>query len=126
MDDVAERHGLEIRDAGPYTRVDFVPGLGRLNAAVGAGFGLYQGRVSDVVEANNNAFILELVDYFAADTTMFEEERVAQRSQMVALTQQTRLQDWLQGLRAAARIVDRRDEVLNVDPADQPLIPPIF
>ena len=126
MDDVAERHGLEIRDAGPYTRVDFVPGLGRLNAAVGAGFGLYQGRVSDVVEANNNAFILELVDYLAADTTMFEEERVAQRSQMVALTQQTRLQDWLQGLRAAARIVDRRDEVLNVDPADQPLIPPIF
>ena len=126
MDDVAERRDLQIRDAGPYGRWDFVPGLGRLNAAVGAGFGLYQGQVSNVVEANNNAFILAQVDYIAADTTLFEEERLAQRLQMVANVQQTRLQDWLQGLRAAARIVDRRDEVLNADPADQPLIPPIF
>ena len=82
--------------------------------------------LSRVVEANNNAFILELVDYMAADTTLFEEGRVAQRSLMVANVQQTRLQDWLQGLRYAARIIDRRDEVLNVDPADQPLVPPIF
>ena len=126
LDVAAESRGLEIRDAGPYGRMDFVPGLGRLNAAVGAGFGLYQGQVSNVVEANNNAFILELVDYMAADTTLFEEGRVAQRSLMVANVQQTRLQEWLQGLRAAARIIDRRDEVLNVDPADQPLIPPIF
>lgn len=126
FDDAAAVRGLEIQDAGPYGRMDFVPGLGRLNAAVGAGFGLYQGQVSSVVEANNNAFILELVDYVAADTTAFEEERVAQRSQMVANVQQTRLQDWLQGLKSAARIEDRRDEVLNVDPADQPLIPPIF
>ena len=126
MEDVAAARGLEIRDAGPYGRMDFVPGLGRLNAAVGAGFGLYQGQVSRVVEANNNAFILELVDYMAADTTLFEEGRVAQRLLMVANVQQTRLQDWLQGLRSAARIIDRRDEVLNVDPDDQPLVPPIF
>jgi len=126
MDDAVEGRDLEIRDAGPYGRRDFVPGLGRLNAAVGAGFGLYQGQVSGVVEANNNAFIIELVDYMAADTTLFEEARLAQRTQMVANVQQTRLQDWLQGLRAAARIIDRRDEVLNVDPADQPLVPPIF
>ena len=119
FDDVAAARGLEIQDAGPYGRTDFVPGLGRLNAAIGAGFGLYQGQVSNVVKANNNAFIIELVDYMAADTTAFEEERVAQRSQMVASVQQTRLQEWLQGLKAAARIIDRRDEVLNVDPADQ-------
>ena len=119
LDDVAVRRGLEVQDAGPYSRTEFVPGLGRMNAAVGAGFGLYQGRVSDVVEANDNAFILELVDYIAADTTLFEEARIAQRSQMVAGVQQTRLQEWLQGLRAAANIVDRRDEVLDVDPEEQ-------
>ncbi len=119
LDAAAAARGLEIQDAGPYGRMDFVPGLGRLNAAVGAGFGLYQGQVSSVVEANNNVFILELVDYMAADTSAFEEERATQRTQMVASVQQTRLQDWLQGLRSAARIIDRRAEVLNVDPADQ-------
>ena len=127
LDEVAGSRRLDIDDASPFARVDFVPGLGRLNAAVGAGFGLYQGQVSDVVSGNSNAFIIELVDYIAADTTLFEEEKEARRAQLVASVQQTRLQDWLRGLRAVARIVDRRDEVLNVDPADQaPQIPLAF
>ena len=103
---------------GPYSRVDFVPGIGRLNAAVGAGFGLNIGDVSSAVEANNNVFIIELADYFAADSTAFEDEREVLRDQMLGVAQQSRLQEWLQGLREVARIIDRRDEVLNADPAD--------
>ena len=122
---IAEEKGLEIQAAGPYTRLDFVPGIGRLNAAVGAGFGLNIGDVSGAVEANNNVFLLELADYFPADTTAFEDERLALRDELLGVAQQSRLEDWLQGLREVARIVDRRDEVLNVDPADvqQPLGP---
>jgi len=122
---IVEEKGLEIQAAGPYTRLDFVPGIGRLNAAVGAGFGLNIGDVSGAVEANNNVFLVELADYFPADTTAFEDERLALRDELLGVAQQSRLQDWLQGLREVARIVDRRDEVLNVDPADvqQPLGP---
>ena len=116
--DIAEQKSLEIQMAGPYSRVDFVPGIGRLNAAVGAGFGLNIGDVSSAVEANNNVFIIELADYFAADSTAFEDERLLLRDQMLGVAQQSRLQEWLQGLREVARIIDRRDEVLNVDPAD--------
>jgi len=121
--DVAEQKSLEIQLAGPYARVDFVPGIGRLNAAVGAGFGLNITDVSHAVAAANNVFIIELTDYFAADTTAFEEERLALRDQMLGIAQQSRLPQWLQGLRDVARIIDRRDDVLNVDPADvqQPL-----
>ena len=115
---IAERQGLEIQIAGPYTRVDFVPGIGRLNAAVGVGFGLNVGEVSGAVEANNNVFIIELADYFAADSTAFEDERLALRDELLGVAQESRLQDWLQGLRDVARIIDRREEVLNVDPAD--------
>ena len=116
--DIAEQKGLEIQMAGPYSRIDFVPGIGRLNAAVGAGFGLNIGDVSSAVEANNNVFIIELADYFAADSTAFEDERLLLRDEMLGFAQQSRLQEWLQGLREVARIIDRRDEVLNVDPAD--------
>ena len=98
--------------------MDFVPGIGRLNAAVGVGFGLNVGEVSGAVEANNNVFIIELADYFAADSTAFEDERLALRDELLGVAQESRLQDWLQGLRDVARIVDRREEVLNVDPAD--------
>ena len=81
--DIAEQKSLEIQMAGPYSRVDFVPGIGRLNAAVGAGFGLNIGDVSSAVEANNNVFIIELADYFAADSTAFEDERLLLRDQML-------------------------------------------
>jgi peptidyl-prolyl cis-trans isomerase D len=123
LEDFAEQQSLEIQTAGPYARVDFVPGIGRLNAAVGAGFGLNIGDVSGAVEANNNIFIIELADYFAADSSAFEDERLVLRDQLLGIAQQRRLQDWLQGLREVARIIDRRDEVLNVDPADAQQIP---
>ena len=121
--DIAEQKTLEIQTAGPYARVDFVPGIGRLNAAVGAGFGLNIGEVSGAVEADNNVFIIELADYFAADSTAFEDERLVLRDQLLGVAQQNRLQDWLQGLREVARIIDRRDEVLNADPADAQQLP---
>ena len=116
--DIAELKSLEMQTAGPYARVDFVPGIGRLNAAVGAGFGLNIGEVSGAVEANNNVFIIELADYFAADSTAFEDQRLVLRDELLGFAQERRMQDWLQGLREVARIVDRRDEVLNVDPED--------
>lgn len=115
---IAEEKSLEVQVAGPYARVDFVPGMGRLNAAVGAGFGLNIGDVSGAVAANNNVFIIELNEYFAPDSTVFEAERLLLRDEMLGLAQQTRLQEWLQGLRDLARIIDKRDEVLNADPVD--------
>lgn len=125
---VADVRGLEIDSAGPYARVDFVPGLGRLNAAVGAGFGLNVGEISGVIEAANNVFIIELADYFAADTTVFEDERLARREELQGFAQQTRMQEWIEGLRDIAKIEDRRDEVLTNDPtADQvPQMPLVF
>jgi len=127
LDDVAEQEGLEIQTAGPYSRMDFVPGIGQLNAAVGAGFGLNIGDVSGAVEANNNVFIIELAEFFAADSATFEDELSVLRDQLLGFSQQTRLQEWLEGLRAGARIIDRRDEVLNADPVDaQQQIPLAF
>ena len=76
------------------------------------------GDVSRAVTANNNVFIIELAEYFEPDSTAFEDERLLLRDEMVAFAQQSRLQEWLQGLRDVARIIDRRDEVLNTDPAD--------
>ena len=115
---IAEEKGLEVQMAGPYARVDFVPGMGQLNAAVGAGFGLNIEDVSSPVAANNNVFIIELTEYFGPDSTAFVVERLPLRDEMLGLAQQTRLQEWLQGLRDVARIIDQRDEVLNADPAD--------
>ena len=111
LEDVANALGLEVQESDPFARNDFVPGMGRQNAAVGAAFGLRPGRVSDVVMTPGNAFIMELVGRAPADSAAWLGQTIVQRQTQVSILQQQRLQEWIVALRAAARIIDRRDEV---------------
>ncbi len=106
--------GLEVRAAGPFSREDFVPGIGRYNAAIGAAFGLEErGQISDAIATEDNVFILELVGRTPADSAAWEEQKLLQRAQIQGFLQEQYLASWLEGLRDAARIVDRRAEVLR-------------
>lgn len=123
--EVAREFGLEVRDAGPFARNDFVPGLGRHNAAVGTAFGLEVGEVSDAVEANRNAYVIERTGSEAADSLAWLEQVDLQRAQALGAIQQQRLTQWIEALRANANIVDRREQVLA--PAEDQLpLPPVF
>ncbi len=127
LTEVAREFGLEVRDAGPFARNDFVPGLGRHNAAVGTAFGLDIGEVSDAVEANRNAYVLERTGAEAADSLAWVEQIDLQRLQSVNTIRQQRLTQWIEALRVTARIVDRREQVLNPPDDQQGLpLPPVF
>jgi peptidyl-prolyl cis-trans isomerase D len=109
---VASELSLEVRTAGPFAREDFVPGIGRYNAVVGAAFGVPLGVVSDVVSTPTNHYVLEVLERTEPDSTAWREQLPQQRVQAVAMVQQQRLQEWIEALRANARVEDRRDEVL--------------
>ncbi len=117
LDEVAREFGLEVRDAESFARNDFVPGLGRRNAAVGTAFGVEVGEISGAVEANRNAYVIERTGSEAADSLAWLEQIDAQRFQAVNAVQQQRLAQWIDALRQNARIVDRREQVLA--PADE-------
>jgi len=122
---VAAEMGLEVRSAGPFTRNDFVPGIGRQNAAVGAAFGLRPGEVSEPVSTPANVFVIELTGRSPADSLAWLDQKEQQRQSLMGMLQQQRLQEWIEALRAAAEIVDRRAEVLQ--PADSVVgLPPVF
>jgi hypothetical protein len=126
LGNVAADLGLELRTAGPFSRNDFVPGVGRQNAVVGAAFGLPVGRVSGVVSTPTNHYVLEVLGRLEADSTQWRAQLEAQRDEAVAQIQQQRLQEWIEALRASARVVDRRDEVL-LAPDEEPVqIPPLI
>ncbi len=127
LEEAAREIGLELRDAGPFARNEFVSGLGRHNAAVGTAFGLEIGEVSDAVTANTNAYVIERTGSEPADSVAWLDQLDAQRAQTVALLRQQRLNQWIDALRESADIVDRREQVLN-PPEDQPLsqLPPVF
>lgn len=110
---VAAALGLEVRPAGPFTRNDFVPGMGRQNAAIGAAFALQPGQVSDAVATPANVFIIQGVGRTPADSLAWAAQKDEQRRGMMSVLQQQRLQEWIEALRAAAKIVDRREQVLR-------------
>lgn len=122
LGNVAADMGLELRTAGPFTRNDFVPGLGRQNAAIGAAFGIGPGDVSDAVSTPANTFIVEVLTRTDADSTVWLGQLQAQRDAAVLSRQQVRLTEWIDALRDAARIVDRRDVVL-VEPGEEDALP---
>jgi hypothetical protein len=122
LSDAAAEMDLRVRTPGPFTRQDFVPDLGQMNAAIGTAFGLATGSVSDPVPTQQNVFVMEKIAHTPADSTIWLAQKQEQRQALTGLIQQQRLQDWIQGLRNAARIVDRRAEALT--PVDDPIQTP--
>lgn len=118
LDQVAQPSGLDVREAGPFTRLDFVPGLGRLNAAIGAAFGLRPGQVSGLVEAEGALFILQGVERTEPDRQQFEQQRESIRTRLIASLQEERWAQFLAALKEQAKIVDNRKQLLR-QAADQ-------
>jgi peptidyl-prolyl cis-trans isomerase D len=123
---VASEMGLEARTAGPFSRNDFVPGLGRQNAVIGAAFGLPLGEVSGVIGTETNQYVIEVLARTPADSTAWTAQLPQQRAQAVATMQQQRLSEWVAALRSSARVVDRREEVLVPLDEDAPQQLPLF
>ena len=113
LEQLAAENGLTVNRPEPFTRMDFVPGLGRQNAAVGAAFGLEAGQVSNPVRTGANVFLIQSISSTPADRDAFEAVKEELRAQTIQLIQQQRLDEWLQGLRTATRVVDRRREVFR-------------
>lgn len=104
-----------VQEAGPGTRSQFFSGLGVQNKAIGAAFGLEVNEISDPVVWNNNIYMVQPLEHTQADSAAFEEEKATQRARLAFTVQQQRLQQWVQGLREVARIVDNRESVFGAN-----------
>lgn len=113
LQQVAAARGLEVRQAGPFTRGDPNPALGQANAAVGAAFGVPVGKVSDVVKTSAGLFIIRPVARVEADRKGFEAQKQQMRALAMSRLQQEAVERWLQSIRKSADIEDRRKEIFN-------------
>jgi peptidyl-prolyl cis-trans isomerase D len=113
LENVAAAFRGRIADAGPFTRSDLVPGLGRLNAAVGAAFGLNAGQVSPLVEAEDQLFLIRSVARSEPSREEWQAQLPFQRGTVLQSLGEARWQQYLTALRNNAEIVDNRREVLR-------------
>lgn len=126
LEAIAAETGYDLRISELFARTDFVAGLGRANRAIGTAFGLEPGEISEPVEAVNNVVVLQSVQQTSADSLAWAAQKEEQRVALETQIEQRRVQEWLEGLRENARIVDRRDVVLQPPDEDAVQIPAVF
>jgi peptidyl-prolyl cis-trans isomerase D len=118
LDQVAAAHRLTVQSAGPFPRTQFVPGLGRTDAAIGTAFGLPEGKTSGVVQTPNGLFIIQTIEHQKADKALFDQQRQFLRARLNAQLAEQHWNQFLVALREQAKIVDNRNDILNRKPTD--------
>lgn len=113
LEAIARQHNASVEQAGPFARGEGVPGLGRLNAAVGAAFALQPGQTSPLIEADGQLFLIRAVSRTEASRTAWQAQRDEQRARVLQALSDTRWNQYLLALRQEADIVDNRAAVLR-------------
>jgi peptidyl-prolyl cis-trans isomerase D len=113
LEAAAQQRNLKVTTSDPFTRGGFVPGMGRLNEAVGAAFSLPIGTVSSPIRTPDGVVVLRVDRRVDADRKAWEDQKATQRQQLVQGLKQQRIQAFLQQLRADAKISDRRKELAS-------------
>ncbi len=109
----ASARGLEVQRFGPFTRMRPPSYLSGEPGVVGTAFGLRIGERSGVLEGQNGYFIIESLGRKLADSTAWLAQREVQRTQLRQGMQQGRIQQYLESVRANAKIVDRRKDIFK-------------
>jgi peptidyl-prolyl cis-trans isomerase D len=109
----ASARGLPVERFGPFTRLRPPSYLGGQPFVIGTAFGLRVGERSGVVEGENGYFIIESTGRKLADSSAWLAQREAQRTQLRQAVQQARIQQYMEGVRAKAKIVDRRKDLFR-------------
>ena len=109
----AAAHGLQAQRFGPFTRLRPPSYLAREPLVVGAAFGLRVGERSPVIAGEGGFFIIESLGRKLADSSAWVAQRDTQRAQLLAAARQARIQQYMDGLRAKAKIVDRRKDIFK-------------
>ncbi len=101
---------------GPFSRVDSPISS---PSVVGAAFGVAKGKISEVVEAKDGLYVLEVLDRTPADSAAFTKELDQFRLRALQQARQERVQNFVAGLRRSAEIVDDRAKLYERSAARQ-------
>ena len=110
---VGTARGLPVQRFGPFARLKPPSYLANEPLVVGAAFGLRVSERSGVIVGQRGDFIVESLGRKMADSSAWVKQKEAQRVQILNAVRQARIQQYVDGLRARAKIVDRRKEIFR-------------
>lgn len=111
LETAARERDLTITKTNAFGRATFVPGLGRMNAAIGASFSLPIGAISEPIATDEGVFVIRVDRRVDASRDAFEAQKVVQRSNAIRVLQEAKVREFMTGLRESAEIKDRRKQL---------------
>ena len=111
LEAAAQAKGLKVETTQAFARSSFVPGIGQVNEAIGAAFGLPVGVVSAPIRTDDAVFVLRVDKRVNADSAAWLAQKAVQKQQRVQGQQQQAIQLYLQDLRQSAKLDDRRKAI---------------
>lgn len=106
----ATKAGVKSESAGPFVRTGFVPGLGYLNEAVGAAFSIPVGSVG-IAKTDEAIIVIQVDARTEATREAFEAQKATQRERTVQAFREQKVRVFVENLRRAAKITDKRKEI---------------
>ena len=111
LETAAQQAGKKVEQTPMFTRSSFVPGLGQFSEPIGAAFALPVGAVSQPVTSDQGVYVIRVDKRVLADSAAWAKQKQAQRTARLQQLRQQRIQMFLQDIRKAANIDDRRREI---------------
>jgi peptidyl-prolyl cis-trans isomerase D len=114
LEAAAAEYGASVQKTAIFSRLSFVPGLGRDNEAIGAAFAVPAGAISAPVVTEDAVFLIRPDKRITADRDKWAAQREVQRMILTQSRQQEEVTAFLRGMRESAKVVDRRDEIARL------------
>ncbi len=92
---------------------DYLPGVGSETAFHILAYQMAPGSVSSVIETDQGAWVLEVLDRTPLDTDLFGEQRPAILQDLLGRAQSERFASWVKDLKDSYGVEDFRDEFYN-------------
>jgi peptidyl-prolyl cis-trans isomerase D len=111
LETAAKAANKTVQQTPMFSRSSVVPGLGQFSEAVGAAFALPVGAVSQPVKTSDGVSVLRVDKRIVSDSTAWAAQKDAQRATRMQQLRQQRIQMYLQDIRKAAKVDDRRKQI---------------
>ncbi len=105
--------GMTPVQSEPFTRRDYVPGVGREGAFQIAAFLLNPGQVSGIIEAQEGAYVLQVLEKPESDKGSWLTESKRIRERLLGAAQQRYFMSWMAELKDRFPVEDYRDRFYN-------------
>ena len=124
LEEAAMSKGYVVQRTAPFSRKDFVPGIGSGNEFIGTAFGLNVGDTAGPVRTENPVrfFVIRTEERIAANQQDFGAQRGVIEQQLLQRNRMEVLAAWMDGLKQSSEVEDFRD--VYIATGGRPQAPP--